>query len=210
MFNDGGFYVNINGHKIYGYSRYIDFYREIVTNMADGDVLVEVGSFLGQSTAAMGTFIKDSKKRIDFHAIDLFDLSDFSDAPHYEVIEAHGGDFLAAFKHNLKETDTLDVVTIHKAASIDAAEEFEDRSISFLMIDASHAYQDVVDDIKAWYPKIKLGGIISGDDFDFEEVKQAVSDTCGETVMIYPNTTWWFRKQFVTLEEQKHAKKPGD
>jgi|DEB0MinimDraft_10_1074344.scaffolds.fasta_scaffold10312_1 hypothetical protein len=205
MFNDGGFYVEVNGHKIYGYSRYIQFYGEIVANSMDEDVFVEVGSFLGQSTSAMGKFIKDSKKCIEFNAVDIFDLSDFSDAPHYEVIEAHGGDFLEAFKSNLREAGVEDQVKIHKMTSIDAAEQFEDRSVSFVMIDASHAYQDVIDDIKAWYPKVKLGGIISGDDFDFDEVKQAVFDVCGEKINVYPNTTWWFRKQYETLDEQKNS-----
>ena len=100
----------------------------------------------------------------------------------------------------------LEYVNPVKSTSIEAAANYEDRSIDFLMIDASHAYQDVIDDIEAWYPKIKLGGIISGDDYDFEEVYKAVQDTCGSGVQVYPNTTWWFRKQFETLEQQKaHA-----
>jgi len=207
MFNDGGFYVDVNGHKIYGYSRYIQFYQQIVLNAMDEDVFVEVGSFLGQSTSAMANFIKESKKCIEFNAVDLFELSDFSDDPHYEVIKAHGGDFLAAFKSNLEATGVLDSVKIHKNTSVNAAETFDKRSISFLMIDASHAYQDVVDDIKAWYSKVKMGGIISGDDFDFDEVKQAVLDVCGENINVFPNTTWWFRKSFETLEEQKASTK---
>ena len=203
-----GFVVSINDHSIYGYSRYINFYRDIVMNSKDGDLFVEVGSFLGQSTAAMGKFIKDSGKRIDFHAVDIFELSDFSDEPHYQVIRDHGGDFYKVFQDNLEKAQVRDYVNPVKATSLEAASHYEDRSIDFLMIDASHAYADVVDDIEAWYPKIKLGGIISGDDYDFEEVAKAVADTCGSAILVYPNTTWWFRKQFLNLSDQKNFKPP--
>lgn len=199
-----GFTVSINGHSIYGYSRYLNFYHDIVSNSKDGDLFVEVGSFLGQSTAAMGKFIKDTGKRIDFHAVDIFELSTFSDEPHYKVIEEHGGDFYGIFQDNLEKAQVRDYVNPVKATSLQAAAQYEDRSIDFLMIDASHSYPDVVDDIEAWYPKVKLGGIISGDDYDFEEVFKAVADTCGKAVMVYPNTTWWFRKQFVSLQDQKN------
>ena len=200
-----GHYIEIKGHKIFGYSRYIPFYADIVDNSEDGALLVEVGSFLGQSTAAMGTFIKESGKRIDFHAVDIFELSDFSDEPHFDAIKQHGGNFYKVFEDNLIAADVRDYVNPVKATSLEASNQYEDRSISFLMIDASHAYKDVVDDIEYWYPKIKMGGIISGDDYDFEEVAKAVKDTCGDNIKVYPNTTWWFRKNKETLEEHRNV-----
>lgn len=197
-----GHYATINNHKIFGYSRYLHFYNEIVRNAEDGSLFVEVGSFLGQSTAAMGKFIKDSGKNIDFHAIDIFELSEFSDEPHYKAISDHGGDFLSTFINNITLAEVAEYVTPVKAKSTEAASNYADRSISFLMIDASHAYEDVVEDIEAWYPKIKLGGIISGDDYDFEEVSKAVHDCC-KYVQIFDRSTWWIRKSFLTLEEHR-------
>ena len=189
-----GHYVEVNNHKIFGYSRYIDFYRQIVEDAKDDELFVELGSFLGQSTAAMAYYIGESNKRIDFHAVDLFELSDFSDEPHHAVIAEHGGDFLEAFKTNLRLAKVEDYVKIVKSSSLQAAAQYEDRSISFLMIDASHKYADVVDDIKAWYPKIKLGGIISGDDYDWPEVAAAVKDTLGNH-FVHNNSTWLYKKQ---------------
>lgn len=197
-----GHYVTVNGHDIFGYSRYIDLYRDMVVNAEDGALFVELGSFLGQSTAAMGTFIKSSGKRIKFDAVDIFELTDFSDEPHFKVIEDHGGDFLAAFKNNMEKAQVADAINIVKATSLEAAATYEDRSISFLMIDASHKYEDVVDDINAWFPKLKIGGIMSGDDLDWQEVKQAVEDTC-KHYGVYQNSTWFFRKQTETLEQHR-------
>jgi len=196
-----GQYISFNGHAIFGYSRFLEFYRDVVNNAEDGAVFVEVGSFLGQSAAGMGALIRSSGKLIRFDAIDQFEISELSDASHAKVIEDHGGDFLAAFKHNIESAQVADVVNCVKASSIEASKIYKDRSISFIMIDASHSYQDVVDDINAWYPKLKLGGIMSGDDLDWHEVKQAVEDTCKNYK--HSSSTWWFRKQCKTLAEHR-------
>lgn len=193
-----GHYVTVNGHSIFGYSRYINFYKNIVINAEDNALFVELGSFLGQSTAAMAAYIKASGKRIRFDAVDIFELNEFSDEPHFQVIANHGGDFLAAFKNNLEQAQVLEAVNIVKATSKEAAASYADRSISFLMIDASHKYEDVVDDINAWFPKIKIGGYLSGDDLDWPDVKRAVEDTC-ITYNVYEGSTWYLRKTTETL-----------
>jgi predicted O-methyltransferase YrrM len=189
-----GHYITVNNHPIFGYSRYVDLYATVVNDSKDDELFVEVGSFLGQSTAALAALVAASRKRIAIHAVDLFELSEYSDEPHFDVIKQHGGDFLEAFKTNMRSAGVLDAVKIVKAPSLEAAKQYEDRSISFLMIDASHKYTDVVDDIRAWLPKIKLGGIISGDDFDWSEVAQAVKDTIPQ-YKLYNESTWFYIKQ---------------
>lgn len=193
-----GHYIKVNNHEIFGYSRYINMYHEMVNIAEDGALFVELGSFLGQSTAAMAAMIKRSNKQIRFDAVDIFELSEFSDDVHHDIVKEHGGNFLQAFTNNLLKADVLDIVNIVKATSLQAASRYPDRSISYLMIDASHKYQDVCDDIRAWYPKIKMGGIISGDDYDWEEVNKAVVDTIPKH-SIYDGSTWFLKKEQLTL-----------
>lgn len=173
-------------------------YHEMVGIAEDGALFVELGSFLGQSTAAMAAMIKRSNKQIRFDAVDIFELSEFSDDVHHDIVKEHGGNFLQAFTNNLLKADVLDIVNIVKATSLQAASRYPDRSISYLMIDASHKYQDVCDDIRAWYPKIKMGGIISGDDYDWEEVNKAVVDTIPKH-SVYDGSTWFLKKEQLTL-----------
>ena len=52
-----------------------------------------------------------------------------------------------------------------RASSKVASEMFEDESLDFVFIDANHAYDFVVEDIKLWYPKLKKGGMFSGHDY---------------------------------------------
>ena len=55
--------------------------------------------------------------------------------------------------------------TICKGYSTDWAKKFPDSFFDWIYIDADHSYQAVLDDLAAWYPKIKTHGIISGHDF---------------------------------------------
>lgn len=56
-------------------------------------------------------------------------------------------------------------VTIRVDYSIPASKSYEDNSLDFVYIDAAHDYRSVVDDIDSWYPKVKVGGIVSGHDW---------------------------------------------
>lgn len=67
--------------------------------------------------------------------------------------------------------------------STDVAKRFADNSLDFVYIDGDHSYKAVTEDIKAWLPKLKLGGILAGDDYmnsdrdkRFYDVTRAVDD----------------------------------
>lgn len=65
--------------------------------------------------------------------------------------------------------------TIIKKPSVEAAKDVPDGSLDFVYIDAAHDYENVKLDINAWTPKVKIGGIVAGDDFyDFPSGKGGV------------------------------------
>lgn len=41
----------------------------------------------------------------------------------------------------------------------------DDRSLDFIYIDANHTYEAVKGDLKLWYSKVKVGGIVMGHDY---------------------------------------------
>lgn len=67
-------------------------------------------------------------------------------------------------------------VTILRSKSQDASKKFDDESIDFIYIDASHNYSDVIVDLQSWYPKVKIGGVIAGHDSHLLDVLQAWID----------------------------------
>lgn len=80
---------------------------------------------------------------------------------------------------------------IMRMKSVEAAKIVPDNSLDFVYIDAAHDYDNVMADITAWDPKVRVGGIVSGDDYDYtlkfgviEAVDKYARDHCIESYYI--------------------------
>jgi len=133
-----------------GWFDFDDIYADAVREAVDGSVLVEVGSWLGRSSAFMAVEIKNSGKRIGFHCVDTWKGSP-TEQYHQNEVEQSGGSIRSRFVSNMRG---LPVVPIESDSAL-AAERFEDESVDFVFIDASHEYDAVSRDIAAWYPKVQ-------------------------------------------------------
>lgn len=67
-------------------------------------------------------------------------------------------------------------VVIIKELSTEAVKRFENGSLDFVYIDASHSYPAVKEDITIWTPKVRSGGIVSGHDYNLPDVSRAVCE----------------------------------
>lgn len=72
-----------------------------------------------------------------------------------------------------------DDVKIIRELSSAAAIQFPDDFFDVIYLDANHSYESVLNDLKAWYPKLKTGGYMSGHDIDQISVKRAVVEFVG-------------------------------
>jgi len=52
-----------------------------------------------------------------------------------------------------------------KGISTEVAPRFEDNTLDWIYIDALHTGEALLEDLGAWFPKLRSGGVISGDDF---------------------------------------------
>jgi|UniRef100_A0A8J9SJD4 hypothetical protein len=57
------------------------------------------------------------------------------------------------------------ITTFHRMLSTQAAQRIPDQSLDFVYIDARHDYCGVTEDLRAYYPKLRPGGILAGHDF---------------------------------------------
>jgi len=80
-------------------------------------------------------------------------------------------------------------VEILKCSSIEASKKFVDDMFDFIYIDACHSYNAVLEDLYAWYPKCKIGGLYSGHDFVLPDVKKAVDEFCSDKGLSYQTTS---------------------
>lgn len=72
---------------------------------------------------------------------------------------------------NLKQWDAI--TTYLRKLSVVAADDIPDESLDFVYIDARHDYCGAAQDLKAYYRKVKPGGIIAGHDYlDNAQVKE--------------------------------------
>ena len=55
--------------------------------------------------------------------------------------------------------------TVLRGASVIVAKMVPDKWLDFVFIDADHSYQSVYEDLQAWVPKVRDGGIVSGHDY---------------------------------------------
>jgi len=56
-------------------------------------------------------------------------------------------------------------VFIHRAYSHDVCETFEDESVDWVYIDGNHTHEGTLEDLNLWWPKLKIGGYLTGDDY---------------------------------------------
>jgi predicted O-methyltransferase YrrM len=153
---------------------YPNLYRDMVLKFPSGSKFVEIGSWKGKSSAFMAVEIANSSKNIEFYCVDTWNGS----SEHKDMEEI---DFLYdIFSSNMKPVENY--YKSMRKNSIEAANYFEDDSLDFVFIDASHEYEDVKKDIKAWLPKVKKNGVLAGHDYYirgydyFPGVKQAVDE----------------------------------
>lgn len=164
--------------KIQGWSSFVPWYKEAVQAAPPNkpSIFVELGTWKGKSAAYMAVEIANSRKPIRFYTVDTFQGSD--EPAHHADPVIQQGRLEEVARKNL--APVAKYVTVVKRDSAEFASEFGDESVDFVFIDAGHTYELVTADIDAWWPKLKPGGIMAGDDFTWDGVHKAVYEAFSE------------------------------
>ena len=151
------------------------------------DLLKEIGlEFSNGKGAEIGTFKGEFAKEI---------LQNWSGTLYMiDVWRPLGEEYLDTSNHSAHSTaysETMGNISGYedrgvmiRATSKVAADMFDRESLDFIYIDANHAYDFVVQDIKLWYPKVKSGGYLCGHD--------------------YININWYNDPNFLENKKDKH------
>ena len=150
--------------------------------------VVEVGAWLGRGTNALAANCKGT-----VYAVDTWE--GVPDDPHQQKLYNHIADPFATWRENVGELYTSGKVVPIRDTSTNAAATFAKRGqmAGFVFIDADHRYEAVKADIEAWRPIVKHGGILSGHDFHWPGVEQAVREIFGDDYQRGPGSIWWVR-----------------
>lgn len=171
-----------------GWFNFEDLYDEAIDRVEDGAVLVEIGCWLGKSSAYLFQRAHEFRRRITLCYVDTW-KGDPKEPVHFETVAAHGGDLYPAWLANmhacgagLNPEEQMDAslqsdrprVRPFQMLSTEAAANFLDGSVDFVFIDGAHDFDSVTADIKAWLPKLKPGGHIAGHDYEHPPLRAAV------------------------------------
>ena len=89
-----------------------------------------------------------------------------------------------------------DSIVILREFSNTAVSKLRGLTFDYIYIDGNHDYEFVKLDIEQYYPLVKEGGILGGDDIDRTGVLRAVCEFATKNnIKIYANAkNWWFEK----------------
>jgi len=167
-------------------------YQRVVKEAPDPAHFVEIGCWQGRSASFMAVEIANSGKKITFDCVDTW-LGSADMQDHKEIVE---GTLFDIFMTNTARVAHL--INVVRLPSVEAAKRYENDSLDFIFIDADHAYNCVHADIEAWYPKLKPGGVIAGDDAQGKGVDRAVREFFDNKARHLPGTgkgcQWEFKR----------------
>ncbi|MBK8501984.1 MAG: class I SAM-dependent methyltransferase [Saprospiraceae bacterium] len=170
-------------HQIHGWFEWRTGQQEAVSHFSEGSCFVEIGNFLGRSLCSLAELVKQSGKQINILGIDTCRGSG-PEGPkvkdyHREAVEEGEGTFAGLLHKNIIKCGFANDITLIVSDSVNASLLFANQSLDWVHLDGRHDYEGLIADIKAYIPKIKPGGWLSGDDYHEEkwpEVIRAVSD----------------------------------
>ena len=164
-----------NYFKIPGWFNMHEAYDQILDHCEDGDEILEIGPFMGRSTSYLATNLINSGKKVHLYALDTFEGS--SEHSNLKI----GNSYYDIFLENCQIFMDKGVLTALKCRSDDAntLARFQDKHFQGIIVDGAHEYEAVMEDILNWWPKLKDGGSMVGDDMSLPSVQQAVQDTFG-------------------------------
>jgi predicted O-methyltransferase YrrM len=136
----------------------------LAARVEPGQVVVEIGSFLGRSTAHIALAVADG---VPVYAIDPHT----GDKTWVERFSIRDADTSPAFRRNMTQVGVESRVHAVVATSADAAAQWtEERPIGLLFIDGWHSSDAVFEDGSLWLPRLAAGGCVVFDDWASPEV----------------------------------------
>jgi len=167
-------------------------------------IIIEIGSWHGKSSRALADNLPEDGR---LYCVDHWDGSAVERDTNHVSARLNDGDhaFMEFCDNMVDHIQSGKVVPIRMSSKNAAAwfkKNFGLMSIDLIFIDAGHIYEEIKEDINLWTPLTKIGGVISGHDYNhmdgaWEGVTRAVnskfnSDISPNNVNNPENTNIWY------------------
>jgi len=145
-------FYEIDGWFGYDHSKIYDY---LVENTTSGGSFLELGAWLGRSTA----YLIDNAPNLNITVIDSWEGSDSELDTNHKLAKTK--DIFSMFKKNMGNRK----FKFYKGRAEKLVEKFDNEYFDTIFIDMDHSYESVKRDIELWLPKVKKGGLLAGDDY---------------------------------------------
>jgi len=175
--------------SIEGFCDFDDLYAACVDAAPKtGAYFVECGTYHGRSAYVMGTLIQASGKAIRFDTWDNY----------LGTNPGHGQpDWVLVDQAEVRATLAGLPVRVCVGDALAAAATYTDESLDLVFLDDDHSAAHVYRECKAWWPKVKAGGLLAGHDFCWPTVEAGVRQWAREQrLRVTPRsrTSWGLTK----------------
>lgn len=157
---------------------------------------VEVGACRGQ-------FAREVLSQWEGKSWTMIDPHEAQDKEIYRET-TEGNDWNEWKQHCLQLCEEDPRAKLITAYSPAAADQFKMASLDCCYIDGNHSYRAVMEDCDAWWPKVKMGGILGGHDhmtnteggawIEVDKAVQRWAREHGVAFYVTPCTSWWIHK----------------
>jgi hypothetical protein len=180
-------------NQIPGWFNFSGAYDHALSISNDGDIWLEIGSFLGRSTAYAASLIKNSGKKIKLYCVDPWISPQLDDDKLCEYITNEN--FYQLFEKGLKDLELFDYIIPIKKTSEEAYNELKNKKFKFILVDGLHDYEHAKYDISTYKNLITDDGSIAGDDYGFSGVEKTVKEEFGNNYTLHGGWPYWLHKK---------------
>lgn len=170
--------------------------REDLPNFLNENNLMGIGVEVGVLKGEFSSHILKNWNGNKLYLVDswrhISGLNDFNNPDHNGHLDNLANTFMNIYEFNERAILIRDY-------SVSASRLFQDNSLDFVYIDAAHDFDGVLTDLKAWWPKIKVGGLMAGDDY----VEGYTTGDRTMTVEVIKATNEFFGEDKVSVTPEK-------
>ena len=180
--------MNHRYHTIQGWSHHLEpLYDYLIPQLPPEANIVEVGSWRGRSITYLQVELINRGKSATITAVDHWLGSDEEFYRNPEIEPLLGARIYEEFLRNIQGLNIQHI----RQPSLIASESFPDSTLDLVILDDAHDHESVVQGIRAWYPCLRPGSIIAGDDCDehYPGVRSAVTQEFGNQWQFLESST---------------------
>jgi hypothetical protein len=148
--------------------------RHPATLICEGDICAEVGVWKGQFSDEILT-----RNPKELHLIDPWLHQDYK-GRWYSIPQPKMDEIYQSVSSRFTGDSR---VVIHRKSSLDVV--FPNGYFDWVYIDGNHSYDAVVGDLEYYYPLVKSGGYLCGDDYGWEDAQGGPKPAVDEFVAKY-------------------------